>query len=393
VEFNTFIEFRRGARTEVSVYTTRTMFKVSTSPQGAPRFSMQPVSQEVSNGSTVVFRAAATGGSSYSWRKNGAPISGGTGEILVIFGVSSADVGTYSVSAENASGAVLSTTANLILSTNSDVGRLSNLSILTDVTVGSPEFAIGVVVGGVGTVGTKPLLVRAAGPSLAPLGVSGTLPDPRLEMIARSGTTIASNDNWAGTSALAAAFAQVAAFPFINVSSKDAAIYNAATSAQAYTILVRGGGTTGQVLAELYDATPNDAFVTTTPRLVNVSVRKQILQGTTLTAGFYVGGRTARTVLVRAIGPGLRFFGVGDFMRDPQLALFRGETRIAENDNWGGDAQLAAAAARVAAFAITSATSRDAMLLITLAPGSYSAVVSDVDNVGGSALVEVYEIR
>lgn len=397
-EFNAIVELRRGPRTEVAVYTTRTSFNLSTSPiigpgpVGSPLFTTQPVSQEVAGGSTVVFSAAATGAASYSWRKNGTPIPGATGTLLVFFGATAADVGTYSVVAQNAAGASLSSSASLVFSANPDVGRLGNLSILTDVSVANPEFTVGVVVGGDGTLGTKPLLVRAVGPSLAPLGVTGALPDPRLEMFAGS-TVVASNDDWAGAPALAATFTQVGAFAFTGISSKDAAIFNAATPAQAYTIQVRGGGTTGQVIAELYDATPNDAFVATTPRLVNVSVRKQIPGGATLTAGFYVGGQTARTVLVRAIGPGLQAFGVGDFMPDPRLELFRGETRIAENDNWGGDAQLTSASARVAAFAITPPTSRDAMLLMTLAPGSYSAVVSGVGNVGGSALVEVYEMR
>lgn len=36
--------------------------------------------------------------------------------------------------------------------------------------------------------------------------------------------------------------------------------------------------------------------------------------------------------------------------------------------------------------------SRDAMLLITLAPGSYPAQISGVDNTTGVAAVEVYEM-
>ena len=126
---------------------------------------------------------------------------------------------------------------------------------------------------------------------------------------------------------------------------------------------------------------------------MNVSVRKQIDAGGSLTAGFVVGGNTARTVLVRAIGPGLAAFGVNGTMADPQLALFSGATKIAENDNWAGDPQLTNAGNAVGAFALANAAGKDAMLLITLAPGSYTVQVGGVaGTAGGSALVEIYEV-
>ena len=102
---------------------------------------------------------------------------------------------------------------------------------------------------------------------------------------------------------------------------------------------------------------------------------------------------TARTVLVRAIGPRLTAFGVDGVMADPKLDLFSGSTVIASNDNWGGDASLTALGTAVGAFAVSDPASKDAMLLITLAPGSYTAQVSGVAGSAGNALVEVYEVR
>src|SRR4030095_5348063 len=105
-----------------------------------------------------------------------------------------------------------------------------------------------------------------------------------------------------------------------------------------------------------YDAPTPRAFAASTPRLVNVSVRKQIDAGASLTVGFVVGGNTARTVLVRAIGPGLAAFGVSGAVADPQLGLFNSAAaKISENDNWGGDAQLTNAGSAVGAFAIANA--------------------------------------
>jgi hypothetical protein len=123
-------------------------------------------------------------------------------------------------------------------------------------------------------------------------------------------------------------------------------------------------------------------------------VRKQIDAGASLTVGFVIGGNTARTVLVRAIGPGLAAFGVPGTMPDPQLALFNSsQVRMVENDNWGGDPQITNASTSVGAFAIADAAGKDAMMLTTLAPGGYTVQVNGVPNTGGgSALVEVYEV-
>jgi hypothetical protein len=234
------------------------------------------------------------------------------------------------------------------------------------------------------------VLIRAAGPALGALGVGGTLADPNLEFFAGS-AKVGENDNWAGGAALSDAFAAVGAFPYAAPTSKDAAIFNPAIAPGGYSIRVTGnGGATGTVIAELYDSTPSAAFTSTTPRLINVSVLKQI--GSGFTVGFVIGGATPRTVLIRAVGPGLAAVGVtSGFVADPRLALFAGSTKINESDDWGGTAALAAAMAQVGAFAIP-ASSRDAALLATLQPGSYSVQVSAPAGTGGLVIAEVYEV-
>ena len=94
-------------------------------------------------------------------------------------------------------------------------------------------------------------------------------------------------------------------------------------------------------------------------------------------------------VLVRAVGPTLGAFGVTGALNDPRLEILRGTTSVATNDNW-----LAADAptfSSVGAFGLT-AGSRDAALVVSLAPGSYTAQVSGVGGTTGVALVEVYEV-
>jgi hypothetical protein len=363
-----------------------------------PVFTAQPVAQTIASGSTVVFSAAATGATTFLWQRDGAPIAGATGATLVVSGATAANAGAYTVVASNAAGPVTSNAANLTVVATSDPGRLINLSILTPLAAGE-TMTMGTVLGGAGTVGNKPLLARAAGPSLEPLGVTGFLPDPMMTLVNTSASpsvTIATNNDWSGSAALSNAFAAVGAFAFASSTSKDAAIFRSDLAPGNYTVDVHDAGTgSGTVIAELYDSS-GAAFSTTTPRLINVSVLKQLSTGGTLTAGFVIGGSTAKTVLVRAVGPtlGLAPFGIGGVMLDPQLKLFAaGGVQIAANDDWGGDAQIAATGQRVGAFALSAGTSKDAVLLITLPGGgaNYTAQVSPVTT-GGIVIVEVYEV-
>ena len=67
---------------------------------------------------------------------------------------------------------------------------------------------------------------------------------------------------------------------------------------------------------------------------------------------------------------------------------------VRENDNWsvGNDVALVSeAAVRTGALAL-AAGSKDAAILISLPPGSYSAEVTGAGLSSGVALVEVYEV-
>ena len=103
-----------------------------------------------------------------------------------------------------------------------------------------------------------------------------------------------------------------------------------------------------------------------------------------MTPGFVVGGTAPRRVLVRAVGPALAAFGVSGPVAAPVLAIFRGGEEIARNTGW--TANLAPVFAAVGAFALP-AGSRDAALLLTLAPGAYTA---RIEGGAGEVLAEVY---
>src|ERR1043166_4363066 len=58
-------------------------------------------------------------------------------------------------------------------------------------------------------------------------------------------------------------------------------------------------------------------------------------------------------------------------LSDPSLELFSGNARLAANDDWSGSAEIIALAASAGAFALPTG-SKDAAILVTLQPGSYT---------------------
>ncbi|MSU48109.1 MAG: DUF1800 family protein [Opitutus sp.] len=135
-----------------------------------------------------------------------------------------------------------------------------------------------------------------------------------------------------------------------------------------------------------------------TPSVSNLSTRAQVgTGGDIIITGFNIGSGTNKTILIRATGPALAGFGVTGTLVDPKLELFNSSSvKITENDNWGtpvGNATPVTAAtfSSVGAFGLTTG-SRDAALLATLPPGSYTAQVSGVGNTTGVSLIEVYEV-
>ena len=364
---------------------------VSNAATAAPSFTIQPLSVSVSSG-TVAFYAVASNATSYQWMWNGStPVSGATSPILLISNAA-ASAGTYTCVATNASGSATSNPATLTITPTTNIGRLVNISTRAQVGTGANILIDGFVIGGQGTSGTEPLLVRGSGPALTPLGVSGALPDPELQLF-EGANLLATNNGWGGNAQIASTAAAVGAFAWTSTSSHDSALLES-ESAGAYTAQVSGASNdTGVALIEVYDATPAGTYTPTSPRLVNISARVQVgTGGNILIAGFVIGGTTARTVLVRASGPALVPFGVSGTLPDPQLDLYSGTTLLASNAGWGGNAQIASTASSVGAFGWSNATSNDSAILVTLPPGAYTAQVSGASNDTGVALVELYEV-
>jgi hypothetical protein len=369
---------------------------------GIPTFTTQPVAPagtHAGSPASITTTASIAGGGvlKYQWYFNDAMIAGATSATLLLPSSQGSDAGSYHVIATGPGGSVVSTSTTLaVMASATNTARLVNLAVRATAGSGDRVLFMGFAVGGGGTAGSKDLLVRGIGPALAPFGVTGTLADPKVEIF--TGTNLLDeNDNWSGNVRVASVTPTVGAFALEPVTSKDAALVTT-RMAGSYTAQVSGTGTApGVVLAEIYDATPTSAFTVSTPRLINVSARTQVGTGNDiLIAGFVIGGTSAKAVLLRAIGPTLGTFGVTGVLADPKLELFQGGAAdaISTNDNWGAAtnaAQIKSAAVSVGAFEL-ALESRDAVLLVTLPPGSYTAKVSGVNNGTGFALVEVYEV-
>jgi hypothetical protein len=122
----------------------------------------------------------------------------------------------------------------------------------------------------------------------------------------------------------------------------------------------------------------------------------EVSAGSPLIGGFTVAGNTPRKFLIWAVAPSLESPGMDDPLSALSLAVFDSSGRnLAQSDPWhtseAGASDLAAAEAATGAFPLPSG-SKDSAVIVTLAPGNYTAVASGVGNTAGTVLVEICEI-
>jgi hypothetical protein len=174
--------------------------------------------------------------------------------------------------------------------------------------------------------------------------------------------------------------------------------------------------------------TLTDSLAVQTAPAVNISTRGVVSPGHPVIVGFVVPGTRAadpaigsrgslpeanqRDILIRVIGPSLVTYGVTGVWSDPDFSLhreggtfyilqyrYRDWSRIEKPDGQGGitsEYSLGTVAAfgkvfdYVGAFPLVE-DSKDAAMIVRLAPGAYTVVASARTNdPGGDALVEVY---
>ena len=141
-------------------------------------------------------------------------------------------------------------------------------------------------------------------------------------------------------------------------------------------------------------ATPTPAPTPVAPpsgnpgQLANISTRMRVgVEEDVLIGGFIISGSESKRLILRAIGPSLAAAGVGGALEDPILELYDGSGNpIRSNDDWEDSDQ----AGEIAATGVAPASAREAAVVVTLPPGSYTAVVRGWEETEGVGLVEAY---
>ena len=103
-------------------------------------FSTQPASKTVIAGGSVTFTASAAGvpTPTYQWKKNGTAISGATNSSYTISNVTTANAGTYTVTASNSSGSATSNGAVLTVTSGAVAPAFTTQPTSKTVSAGSP---------------------------------------------------------------------------------------------------------------------------------------------------------------------------------------------------------------------------------------------------------------
>lgn len=133
------------------------------------------------------------------------------------------------------------------------------------------------------------------------------------------------------------------------------------------------------------DPSKKDAFV-------NVSNRGMAGAGEkALITGLIIKGGEPRNVLIRALGPSMKGGGVQQAATNPRVDVFTNSgTRIAGNDDWKLHGRSGTLARSYPAMA--PGDDREAALLVTLVPGTYTIHGTNEDGTDGVLLLEAYDI-
>lgn len=240
-------------------------------------------------------------------------------------------------------------------------------------------------IGGFIIAGTAPMrvLIRALGPSLISSGVSGALGDPALELHGSSGFVTTTNHNWRDTQE-----AEIQATSIPPSNDLESAIL-VTLDPGLYSAVVRGeNNTTGLSLIEVYDLDQGPLS-----KLANLSTRAFVDTGDNIViAGFILGSNSGNDrVMVRGIGPDLAQFGVPNPLADPTLELRDSNgALLAYNNDWQDNCPPESPC--IITGLPPPGSPLDAVIVATLPPGLYTALLAGLNNGTGVGLIELYDL-
>ena len=226
----------------------------------------------------------------------------------------------------------------------------------------------------------KKILLRGIGPSLGRSGVVQPLPDSTLAL--NLPDNVFFNDDW-----MSSQKDEIQATGAAPTDDREAAIIIPLVPG-AYTAILRGKSPldVGVGSVEIYDVDLEADAI-----LANISSRGFVQSGENrMIAGVIIGARNgAGKILIRALGPSLRTFGVTEPLPDPMVSLFNASgTPLATNDNWADTQSF-----EIQATGIPPEDPLESAIVATLPEGAYTAVVQDVNGNSGVAVVEIYVLN
>lgn len=413
-------------------------------PQIPATIETSPASASAVAGTDAQLSVVANGAPEpqLQWYRNGVALPGATGATLVIPNVQPSDAGAYTVTATNIAGSATSAAANLTVTAGPYAGvyfgslgssGTFGLYIRNDDTatvIANGPAPYGTLIGRTGTVDANGHVRVNAGAYVFDAtidssgAVAGTLaPATGGTPAALTATGTRSPDGgaaqaYAGYYETGAAGASATANFIVDATGRTIVAAQNAGAVDGGTGTVAANGQTtittagGQTIATTF--VPGSASATLTPasgspvtlagavdtsasnqRFGELSVRAKAGSGDNVAiVGFTVAGDTPDNVLIRAVGPGLGIFGVQGALPDPQIDLYSGSKLIASNVGWSTSYpnDISIGTAKVGAFPLRTG-SADSALRVSLAPGSYTAVLSSASGgASGVALLEVYDV-
>jgi len=252
--------------------------------------------------------------------------------------------------------------------------ELANISTRGNVGTGDNILIGGIILSS--STAERTFLIRALGPSM---NHTGSLADPQIDVRASDGTLIGHNNNWRDSQEQ-----EILATGAAPTNDQEAALF-LPLSGQSYTIQVSGvSGGTGIATVEVYALGSTSG---NPKEFRNISTRGNVGTGdNVLIGGTIVQGSAAQRLVIRAMGPDLAGSGVPGALEDPTLELRDAVgTLLASNDDWRSDQEQ-----EIIATGLAPQDDRNAVILTTVFPTSYTAIVRGKNGTSGVALVEIY---
>jgi len=254
--------------------------------------------------------------------------------------------------------------------------NITNISARASVQTGEGVTIAGFVVTGTDS---KTVVVRGLGPTLTQHGVSGALADPFLRLFDGSGNVLWSNNDWKDSQQAA-----IQATGLQPPNDLESAILRTLAPGNYTAILSGRNGTTGIGLVEVYDVATGALA-----ELTSVSTRGFVgTDQNVMIAGFITSGGNTQ-VVVRGLGPTLTQAGVSGVLADPVITLVDGNGMVVKtNDNWKNTQQVA-----IQATGLAPPNDLESAMVVTVAAGNYTAILSGEGGGTGIGLVEVYKLQ